>query len=234
MDAIRHLPRRALIPLARVLLVWTVLALGLPPAAQAQAPAPAVSAPAPHSGGEASLKLPDLAQASFVGMSGRTILQWGLLVCLLGLAFGLVIYSQLKNLPVHQSMREISELIYETCKTYLITQGKFLMLLELFIAVIIVFYFGILQHFEAIKVVIILLFSVIGILGSYGVAWFGIRINTFANSRTAFASLEGRPFPVYAIPIKAGMSIGMLLVSVELFIMLCILLYIPGDYAGAC
>ncbi|HYR72627.1 MAG TPA: sodium-translocating pyrophosphatase [Candidatus Acidoferrum sp.] len=235
MDAIRHLPRRALTPLVWVLLVGSALALGLPPAAQAQTPAPAaaVSAPA-HSGGEASLKLPDLAQASFVGMTGRTMLQWGLLICLLGLAFGLVIYFQLKNLAVHQSMREISELIYETCKTYLITQGKFLMILELFIAVIIVFYFGILQHFAATKVIIILLFSVVGILGSYGVAWFGIRINTFANSRTAFASLKGLPYPVYAIPIKAGMSIGMLLVSVELFIMLCILLYIPGDYAGAC
>ena len=235
MDAIRHLPRRALIPRVWVLLVVSALALGLPPAAPAQTPAPAaaVSAPA-HSGGEASLKLPDLAQASFVGMTGRTMLQWGLLICLLGLAFGLVIYFQLKNLAVHQSMREISELIYETCKTYLITQGKFLMILELFIAVIIVFYFGILQHFAATKVIIILLFSVVGILGSYGVAWFGIRINTFANSRTAFASLKGLPYPVYAIPIKAGMSIGMLLVSVELFIMLCILLYIPGDYAGAC
>ena len=235
MEAIRHLSRRALIPLVWVLLVMSVLALGLPPAAQAQTPAPAAAVAAPaHSGGEASLKLPDLAQATFVGMTGRTMLQWGLLVCLLGLAFGLVIYSQLKNLPVHQSMREISELIYETCKTYLITQGKFLMILELFIAVIIVFYFGILQHFEAVKVLIILLFSVVGILGSYGVAWFGIRINTFANSRTAFASLEGKPFPVYAIPIKAGMSIGMLLVSVELFIMLCILLFVPGAYAGPC
>ena len=235
MEAIRHLSRRALTPLVWVLLVLSVLAPGLAPAAQAQTPAPAAQVAAPaHSGGEASLKLPDLSQASFVGMTGRTMLQWGLLICLLGLAFGLVIYSQLKNLPVHQSMREISELIYETCKTYLITQGKFLMILELFIAVIIVFYFGILQHFEATKVIIILLFSVVGILGSYGVAWFGIRINTFANSRTAFASLKGLPFPVYAIPLKAGMSIGMLLVSVELFIMLCILLYIPGDYAGAC
>jgi len=238
MDAIRHLSRRALVPLVWMLLVGSVLALGLPPAALAQsstAPAASTPAPAPHQGGgEASLKLPDLAQASFVGMTGRSILQWGLLVCILGLVFGLVIYSQLKNLPVHQSMREISELIYETCKTYLITQGKFLMILEAFIAVIIVFYFGVLQHFEAVKVIIILLFSVVGILGSYGVAWFGIRINTFANSRTAFASLKGRPYPVYAIPLKAGMSIGMLLVSVELFIMLLILLYIPGDYAGPC
>src|ERR1700730_12266764 len=236
MEAIGPLPRRARIALVWALLVVSVCALGLAPAALAQTPAPPTAAPAaPHQGGgEASLKLPDLSQATFVGMNGRTMLQWGLLVCLLGLAFGLVIYSQLKNLPVHQSMKDISELIYETCKTYLITQGKFLAILELFIAVIIVFYFGVLQHFEGIKVFIILLFSVVGILGSYGVAWFGIRINTFANSRTAFASLAGKPVPVYAIPIKAGMSIGMLLVSVELFIMLCILLYIPRDYAGPC
>ena len=167
-------------------------------------------------------------------MNGRTLLQFGLIVCVLGLVFGLVIYSQLKNLPVHKSMRDISELIYETCKTYLITQGKFILILEAFIGVIIVLYFGFLLHFDASRVVIILLFSLVGIGGSYGVAWFGIRINTFANSRTAFASLGGKPFPVYAIPLKAGMSIGMLLISVELFIMLCILLYIPGDYAGAC
>jgi K(+)-stimulated pyrophosphate-energized sodium pump len=148
--------------------------------------------------------------------------------------FGLVIFSQLKNLPVHASMREISELIYETCKTYLITQGKFILLLEVFIGVIIILYFGFLLHFEALRVFIILLFSLIGIAGSYGVAWFGIRINTFANSRTAFASLRGQAYPVYAIPLKAGMSIGMLLISVELFLMLCILLFIPGDYAGPC
>src|SRR5262249_1680862 len=158
----------------------------------------------------------------------------GLVICVLGLVFGLVIYQQLKALPVHRSMLEISELIYETCKTYLINQGKFLLILEIFIGIIMAFYFGVLQRFEPIKVVIILLFSLIGIGGSYGVAWFGIRINTFANSRTAFASLEGKPFPVYAIPIKAGMSIGMALVSVELFMMLCILLFVPGDYAGPC
>ena len=187
-----------------------------------------------HGGGEASLKLPDLGQATFVGINGRTLLMAGLVICVLGLVFGLVIYTQLKALPVHESMLEISELIYETCKTYLINQGKFLLILEVFIGIIMAFYFGVLQHFEAIKVVIILLFSLIGIGGSYGVAWFGIRINTFANSRTAFASLEGKPFPVYAIPIKAGMSIGMALVSVELFMMLCILLFIPGDYAGPC
>jgi K(+)-stimulated pyrophosphate-energized sodium pump len=131
-------------------------------------------------------------------------------------------------------MREISELIYETCKTYLIQQGKFLLLLELFIGVIIAFYFGVLQHFPTLKVAIILLFSLIGIAGSYGVAWFGIRVNTFANSRTAFASLRGKPFPCYAIPLKAGMSIGMMLISVELLLMLVILLFIPGDYAGPC
>ena len=131
-------------------------------------------------------------------------------------------------------MREISELIYETCKTYLITQGKFILILEVFIGIIMLVYFGVLQHFAAVKVAIILIFSLIGIGGSYGVAWFGIRINTFANSRTAFASLEGKPFPCYAIPLKAGMSIGMALISVELFMMLCILLFIPGDYAGPC
>jgi K(+)-stimulated pyrophosphate-energized sodium pump len=137
-------------------------------------------------------------------------------------------------MPVHRSMREISELIYETCKTYLVTQGKFLAVLEIFIAVIIVLYFGVLLDFELPRVLIILIFSVIGILGSYAVAWFGIRVNTYANSRTAFASLEGKPYQVYAIPLRAGMSIGMLLISVELFIMLCILLFIPGDYAGPC
>jgi K(+)-stimulated pyrophosphate-energized sodium pump len=185
-------------------------------------------------GGEANLKIPDLGQMHVGGVSGRSLLMAGLGVCVLGLVFGLVIFSQLKNLPVHESMREISELIYETCKTYLITQGKFILLLEVFIGIIMVLYFGFLLHFEAARVVIILLFSLIGIAGSYGVAWFGIRINTFANSRTAFASLRGEAFPVYAIPLKAGMSIGMLLISVELFLMLCILLFIPGDYAGPC
>src|ERR1700732_1514063 len=184
--------------------------------------------------GEANLKLPDLSQVSFLGIDGHKILMFGLIFCVFGLIFGLAIYSKLKNLPVHKSMRDISELIYETCKTYLITQGKFILLLEIFIAIVIVFYFGLLQHFEAVKVLIILAFSLVGIAGSYGVAWFGIRVNTFANSRTAFASLRGKPFPCYAIPLQAGMSIGMMLISVELFIMLCILLFIPGDYAGPC
>jgi K(+)-stimulated pyrophosphate-energized sodium pump len=141
---------------------------------------------------------------------------------------------RLKNLPVHRSMREISELIYETCKTYLITQGKFLVLLETFIAVVIVLYFGVLLHMDAFRVFVILLFSILGIAGSYSVAWFGIRVNTFANSRTAFAGLGGKPYPIYKIPLDAGMSIGMMLISVELVMMLFILLFVPGDYAGSC
>src|ERR1022692_928169 len=190
---------------------------------------------AQNEGGEASLVLPDLGRVTFLGgVPGSTLLSGGIIVCLLGLVFGLVIFRQLKNMPVHKSMREISELIYETCKTYLVTQGKFILLLEVFIGVIMIFYFGVLRHFEPLKVAIILLFSLIGIGGSYGVAWFGIRINTFANSRTAYASLRGKPYPLYAIPLKAGMSIGMLLISVELVMMLCILLFLPRDYAGAC
>ena len=185
-------------------------------------------------GGEANLILPDLSQVKFLGVDGHTLLLFGLVICVLGLLFGLAIYTHLKNLPVHKAMREISELIYETCKTYLITQGKFILILEAFIAVIIAMYFGLLLKFEAVRVVIILLFSLVGIAGSYSVAWFGIRVNTFANSRTAFASLESKPYPIYAIPLKAGMSIGMMLISVELFIMLCILLFIPGAYAGPC
>jgi K(+)-stimulated pyrophosphate-energized sodium pump len=191
--------------------------------------------PAPEATGEANLKLPDMSTAKFLnGMSGTTLLEIGLIFCALGGVFGLVIYMQLKNAPVHRSMLEISELIYETCKTYLVTQGKFILILEAFIAVVIVLYFGVLEHLAANRVVIILLFSLVGIAGSYGVAWFGIRINTFANSRTAFAGLRGKPYPIYAIPLKAGMSIGMMLISVELLIMLCILLFIPADYAGSC
>ncbi len=158
----------------------------------------------------------------------------GIVFCIFGLGFGLVIYTRLKNLPVHRAMREISELIYETCKTYLITQGKFLLLLWVFIAVIILLYFGVLLKLEAMRVAIILLFSIVGIAGSYGVAWFGIRVNTFANSRTAFAGLAGKPYPIYNIPLQAGMSIGMMLISVELLMMLFILLLVPGDYAGPC
>ena len=187
-------------------------------------------------GGEASLKLPDLGSVSFFNgaINGHKLLLIGILFCLFGLGFGMAIYMRLKNLPVHRAMREISELIYETCKTYLFTQGKFILLLWVFIAVIILLYFGVLQHMEAARVLIILAFSLVGIAGSYGVAWFGIRVNTFANSRTAFASLPGKPYPVYQIPLEAGMSIGMMLISVELLIMLFILLFVSGDYAGPC
>jgi K(+)-stimulated pyrophosphate-energized sodium pump len=187
-------------------------------------------------GGEASLTLPDLSSVNFLGIDGRSLLMIGLLFCAAGLLFGLVIYKQLKNLPVHKSMLEISELIYETCKTYLITQGKFILLLWAFIAVVISMYFGWLAPVGNIAVTlpIILGFSLVGIAGSYGVAWFGIRVNTFANSRTAHAGLRGKPYPCFAIPLKAGMSIGMLLISVELLIMLCILLFVPANYAGPC
>jgi len=196
----------------------------------------AASALADEAGGEAGLKLPDLSQVTFLGVDGHKLLLFGIVICIFGLGFGLAIYSRLKNLPVHKSMREISELIYETCKTYLITQGKFLMILWVFIAVVIVMYFGWLAPVQPVTVTlpIILIFSLVGIAGSYGVAWFGIRVNTFANSRTAFASLRGKPYPIYSTPLQAGMSIGMMLISVELLMMLFILLFIPGDYAGPC
>jgi K(+)-stimulated pyrophosphate-energized sodium pump len=202
--------------------------------------------PARHAGGEAALVLPDLGQATFLGgINGRTLLLWGLLVCALGLAFGLVISTQLKRLPVHRSMLEVSELIYETCKTYLLTQGRFLLILWVFIGIAVAVYFGKLAStvdasgaavhgYPLSRVVVILLFSLIGMGGSYAVAWFGIRVNTYANSRAAFASLRGKPYPCYQIPLKAGMSIGMLLISIELVLMLAILLFIPGEYAGPC
>ncbi len=199
------------------------------------APAPAQS----HHGGEANITLPDLTntdvKVTFLGgLSGHTLLLGGLVVCVLGMLFGLRIYAELKGMAVHRTMLGVSELIYETCKAYLIQQGKFLLILWTFIAAIVLLYFGYLQGFGAGKVALILGFSLVGILGSYGVAWFGIRINTFANSRTAFASLRGRPYPCYAIPLKAGMSIGMALISVELLIMLVILLFLPSNVAGAC
>ena len=234
----------------RTAAVWVMLCLGaLAPGLAAQGTQAAATQAAPaaqHAGGEANLVLPDLGSVEFQGINGRTLLMAGLGVCVLGLMFGLVIYNNLRNLPVHRSMLEISELIYETCKTYLITQGRFILMLWVFIGIICAIYFGglaatvdpdtgaVVHGFPPFKVGVILLFSLVGIAGSYGVAWFGIRVNTFANSRAAFAGLEGRPFPIYAIPLKAGMSIGMLLISVELLIMLCILLFIPGDYAGAC
>jgi K(+)-stimulated pyrophosphate-energized sodium pump len=227
---------RFLVRAAVPLLILMALA-AVPRAAAAQAGQPegqAQSVERPEAGGEANLKLPDLSTVEFHGINGRTLLGAGLVVCALGLLFGLMTFTGLKNLPVHASMREVSELIYETCKTYLVTQGKFILILELFIGATMVLYFGVLQHYEPMRVLIILIFSLIGIGGSYGVAWFGIRVNTFANSRAAFASLRGKPFPIYAIPLRAGMSIGMLLISVELLLMLCILLFIPGDYAGPC
>ncbi|MBN1337483.1 MAG: sodium-translocating pyrophosphatase [Deltaproteobacteria bacterium] len=189
---------------------------------------------------EAELKVPPLDTERYLGMTGSGLLMLGLVVCVLGGVFGLVVYQQLKRLPVHASMREISELIYETCKTYLFTQGKFILILWAFICTIMVVYFGKLSPIGhsageiARNVVIIVAFSLVGIAGSYGVAWFGIRVNTFANSRTAFATLKGSPFPAYAIPLKAGISIGTLLISIELVIMLAILLFIPGELAGVC
>ena len=230
LSAVRRLTRGGTAcrpPARRLLKAGAALAL-LPVSAMA------AWAQAPEAGGEASLKLPDLSQESFFGIDGHKLLLFGILFCVFGLIFGLMIYQRLKNLPVHRSMREISELIYETCKTYLITQGKFLVLLESFIAVVIVLYFGVLLHMDAFRVAMILLFSILGIAGSYSVAWFGIRVNTFANSRTAFAGLGGKPYPIYKIPLDAGMSIGMMLISVELLMMLFILLFVPGDYAGPC
>jgi K(+)-stimulated pyrophosphate-energized sodium pump len=226
--------------------LFMLVALAANVLAQPEGKGPGSGTAAQHRpGGEANLLLPDLSTVKFLGVDGHTLLLAGLVVCALGLAFGLMIFTQLRNLPVHRSMKDISELIYETCKTYLVTQGRFIMLLWLFIGAIAAIYFGFLAEtvddagraahgFPAFKVVVILLFSLVGIAGSYGVAWFGIRVNTFANSRTAFASLEGKPYPIYAIPLKAGMSIGMMLISVELLIMLCILLFIPRDYAGPC
>src|SRR5205823_5721781 len=231
---------RRRLSLALVLLIAALtMPFGAPLLAQAS------TAPPSGAGGEASLIIPDLSRVTFLGVNGHTLLMSGLVVCVFGLLFGMFIYRRLKNLPVHTAMREISELIYETCKTYLQTQGKFILLLWLFIGLIAAVYFGVLaptvdaagiegHGYPPLKVAIILLFSLIGIAGSYGVAWFGIRVNTFANSRTAFASLRGKPYPCYQIPLSAGMSIGMLLISVELVLMLFILLFIPRDYAGPC
>jgi len=235
---------RVLVPM----MVVGLLAAAPAAAGAAQADAQSQTAALARAGGEASLVLPDLGSVDFLGgaVSGRALLMSGLFVCALGLLFGLVAFTRLRNLPVHPAMREVSELIYETCKTYLVTQGRFILLLWLFIGAIATVYFGFLAEtvnratgevqngYPPLSVVIILIFSLIGIAGSYGVAWFGIRVNTFANSRAAFASLRGMPYPIYAIPLRSGMSIGMLLISVELLLMLCILLFIPGDLAGAC
>jgi K(+)-stimulated pyrophosphate-energized sodium pump len=243
---VRKLVVRAVAP---IILLTALMAMARPAwaahAGQPEGQAAAQAESRPEVGGEADLKLPDLSSVDFRGVNGRTLLMSGLVVAGLGLVFGLVVVTQLKNLPVHSSMREVSELIYETCKTYLTTQGKFIMILWVFIGAVAALYFGrlatttdatgaVVQGYPLSTVVIILLFSLVGIAGSYGVAWFGIRVNTFANSRAAFASLRGKPFPIYAIPLRAGMSIGMLLISVELFLMLCILLFVPRNYAGVC
>jgi K(+)-stimulated pyrophosphate-energized sodium pump len=230
-----------LIPALLVAATLTVGASVLAPVARAQEGAEH------HGGGEANLMLPDLHSVAFTGgLDGHTLLLFGLIVCGLGLGFGLSTYSKLKGLPVHKAMLEMSELIYETCKTYLLQQGKFLIILWVFISAIVLVYFGWLavtgvdaagaihRGFPPLKVAVILFFSLVGMAGSYSVAWFGIRINTFANSRTAFAALKGKPFPCYSIPLQAGMSIGMALISVELLIMLIILLFVPGDMAGPC
>src|SRR6186997_2142038 len=227
---VQKIVRRLIVPM-----LLLCFAAAVPGVASANQPA---QAQVEVGGGEAALIIPDLSSVDFRGVNGRTLLMGGLVICALGLVFGLMTFTQLKNLPVHASMLEVSELIYETCKTYLITQGKFILVLWMFIAVIISAYYGWLNPVPgkliAVTLPIILLFSLIGIGGSYGVAWFGIRVNTFANSRAAFASLRGKPFPCYAIPLKAGISIGMLLISVELLLMLIILLFIPRDLAGAC
>ena len=212
----------------RVALVFT-LAVLISPVLLAAQPEDAHHRP----GGEVNIQLPDLNQGDFLGMTGHQILLSGLVVCVLGLLFGLWTYTAVKNLPVHQAMADVSAIIYETCKAYLIQQGKFLLILELFIGTVMVAYFW-LTGLEFSRIAIVIIFSLIGIAGSYGVAWYGIRINTLANSRTAFASLEGKAFPVCDIPLRAGMSVGMMLISVELLFMLAILLFIPGEYAGAC
>ncbi|MEZ5086469.1 MAG: sodium-translocating pyrophosphatase [Tessaracoccus sp.] len=187
-----------------------------------------------HIGGEANLQLPDLSQAYFMGMPGATLLALGLVVCALGLAFGVLTYSQLNKMPAHRSMREISELIYTTCKAYLLQQGRFLLVLWAFIATIIVLYYLFLVGFGIGKTAVVILFSLIGMAGSYAVAWYGIRLNTLANARTAHAALAGKPYPAHDIPMRSGMSIGMVLISVELAMMLVIMVFLPGEIAGAC
>ncbi|MHB8138932.1 MAG: sodium-translocating pyrophosphatase [Smithellaceae bacterium] len=186
--------------------------------------------------GEANIQLPDLTQVMFFGgsLAGTTILNVGLLICAIGMGFGLLQYVQTKNLPAHKSMLDVSQTIWETCKTYLLQQGKFLLALWVLIAICIIYYFGVLAEMGGSNVVIILVASVVGILGSYAVAWFGIRINTVANSRAAFASLSGNPLNIVNICLRSGMSVGLVLVSIELFVMLIILVYIPQDVAGSC
>ena len=224
------LPRTAFrsLTLLLVLLLGSAAPAALP-LLHAQDAAVQAGVPEHRPGGEVNLRLPDLNQGDFFGFTGHQILLSGILVCILGLLFGLMTYAAVKRLPVHRSMAEVSDLIYETCKAYLVQQGKFLLILLAFIGAVIVVYF-VLTGLEVSKIAIILLFSLIGMGGSYGVAWFGIRINTLANSRTAFASLRGMAWPVCDIPLRSGMSVGMMLISVELLFMLAILLFIPLLY----
>src|SRR5208282_5885399 len=185
---------------------------------------------------ESDIVIPDLTTVHFGGLggvSGVTLMYLGILICFVGAVFGLVQYKQTKALPVHESMARVSNTIWETCKTYLFTQGKFLAVLWLLIAACMVYYFMGLQHKALGNVVIILLASILGILGSYGVAWFGIRINTVSNSRTAFSALKGNPLATLGIPLRSGMSVGLLLVATELFFMICILQFLPSNLAGA-
>ncbi len=243
------LPARCMNLAARPLAVVMLALLALIPASPALAGAAGVDAPAfQKPGGEANLVIPDLNSVQFMGIGGHDLLLAGFVVSILGMIFGFAIFAQLRSMPVHAAMRDVSELIYATCKAYLFQQGKFLMLLFLFIGAIVVAYFSVFvptgvidkasgefaSGFGPDRVGLIILFALVGMAGSYGVAWFGIRVNTFANSRAAFASLRGKPFPTYAIPLKAGMSIGMMLISVELLIMLAILLLLPREVAGAC
>ena len=187
-----------------------------------------------HIGGEANLQLPKLDSVSFLGLPGSVLLGLGLIVCALGLVFGIITYSQLNRMPVHTAMRDVSELIYTTCKTYLKQQGRFLLLLWAFIAAIIVIYYLFLVNFGVGRTAVVILFSLIGMGGSYAVAWYGIRVNTLANSRTAHAAMSGRPYPCHDIPLRSGMSIGMVLISVELAMMLVIMVFLPGEIAGSC
>ncbi len=244
----RHAARAlAIVPTTLWALALAVV-IGLTPATASAASVHGDGPVFQRPGGEANLLIPNLNDVHFMGIGGHDLLMVGFLVSLAGLGFGGLIYIQLKKLPVHSSMLEVSELIYATCKSYMIQQGKFLARLFVFIGIIAAVYFGVfaptshidpatgefMSGFPLPRVLLILAFAVVGVLGSYLVAWYGIRVNTFANSRTAFASLKGKPYPCYAIPLKAGMSIGMMLISVELLIMLAILLLLPRDLAGSC
>src|ERR1039457_4083902 len=193
--------------------------------------------PASTFASEADIHIPPLDTVKFAGLggvSGHTLMMIGIVVCAIGALFGIVQYLQTKSLPVHESMAKVSHSIYETCKTYLLTQGKLLAILWVLIAGCMIFYFKVLQGNTMGHVLVILLASILGILGSYGVAWFGIRINTISNSRTAFSALKGNPFATLCIPLRSGMSIGLLLVAVELFFMICILMFLPRELVGSC